>query len=447
MVIFCIVILLFLWVFQILSLNTYYEWRKTREIKGAMEEVISSYQKNGVSALEQIAFKKNVCIEIAEGMNTIYSSDMFNKGCMIGNNFYKQDFMKEKGDKQGYKLVNPKFQNQTILYAAKLGDNIYAYVSASLVPLDSTTKILADQFIIVTIFVLILGFVISYFISKRLSKPIEKLTASAHEIAKGNYEVQFEAGSDIAEMNELAHTLNYAKDELSKTDELRRDLLANVSHDLKTPLTMIQAYAEMAHDLNKDKEDKRNQNLEVIMDETERLNLLVNDILDLSKLQAKTISLDLEPIALNELIQMILNRYQYLEQQEGYHFVLESKKEYLVLADKKRIEQVIYNLMNNAINYAGEDKTVIVKLTDQKDTVLVEVKDHGKGISKEDLPLIWDRYYKVDKKYQRNHFGTGLGLSIVKNILEEHKVKYGVTSKKGSGTTFYFELEKVSNKK
>lgn len=443
MIVFSILILAFLWGFQVLFLNTYYEWSKSEEIRQTANKIATSYEKEGVSALEEIAYNESVCIEITEGMTTIYSTNMFNKGCMIGTDSYKQDFIKSNSEKQGYKLMNPKFKNQTLVYGMKLEENVYAYVSASLVPMDSTTTILAKQLIYVTFFVLLLGFVLSYFISKKLSKPIEKLNDSAKEMAQGNYKVTFETGTDIAEMNELANTLNYASSELSKTEELRRDLLANVSHDLKTPLTMIQAYAEMAHDLNKDKEEKRNQNLEVIMEEAKRLNLLVNDILDLSKLQAGTVNLHYEVFSITELIKMILKRYQYLEETEQYHFLLESEKDYYVKADKQKIEQVLYNLINNAINYAGEDKEIIIQLKEQETTILVSITDHGKGISKEDLNLIWDRYYKVDKKYQRNHYGSGLGLSIVKNILINHKVKYGVTSKKRKGTTFYFELEKV----
>lgn len=442
MMIFSVTILAFLWGMQVLFLNTYYEWRKTAEIKTTASKVLTSYKKDGYNDLDAIAYDKNVCIEITEGNQTIYSTTFFNKGCLIGTDQYKKDFMLSGQTKQSYKLIHPKFNNSSLVYGMKLDENTYAYVSASLVPIDSTIKILASQLVVVTLFVLILSLLIAYFISKKLSKPIEKLNDSAKEMAKGNYKVTFETGEDIAEMNELANTLNYANEELKKTDELRRDLLANVSHDLKTPLTMIQAYAEMAHDLNCDKKTKRNENLEVIMEEAKRLNLLVNDILDLSKLQANTVALNKEIFSFNQLMKTILNRYHYLEETEDYHFVFESEEEYQVYADKRRIEQVIYNLINNAINYSGEDKTVIIKLQDKKDTVLVEVIDHGKGIKKEDLELIWDRYYKVDKKYQRNQYGTGLGLSIVKNILISHKVKYGVTSKRGKGTTFYFELPK-----
>ena len=138
--------------------------------------------------------------------------------------------------------------------------------------------------------------------------------------------------------------------------------MANVSHDLKTPLTMIKAYAEMARDLNSDDKEKREQNLNIIIEETDRLNLLVNDILELSKVQAKIGPLKLETINLTFLINKIIKRYDILKETENYTFIFEEKEEILVNADSKRIEQVIYNLVNNAINYVGADKTIWISL-------------------------------------------------------------------------------------
>ena len=186
--------------------------------------------------------------------------------------------------------------------------------------------------------------------------------------------------------------------------------------------------------------EKREQNLNIIIEETDRLNLLVNDILELSKVQAKIGPLKLETINLTFLINKIIKRYDILKETENYTFIFEEKEEILVNADSKRIEQVIYNLVNNAINYVGADKTIWISLLKDDEKIRVEVKDNGKGIDEEDLPHIWDKYYKNEKKHQRNLIGTGLGLSIVKKILEDHKFSYGVISKKNKGTIFYFEI-------
>ena len=223
--------------------------------------------------------------------------------------------------------------------------------------------------------------------------------------------------------------------------------MANVSHDLKTPLTMIKAYAEMVRDITYKDKKKREDNLNVIIDETDRLNLLVGDILALSKMQANSDSLDLEVFDLREEIYEILKRYEYLKETEGYEIDVTLPNEVIVEADKKKIEQVIYNLINNAFNYTGEDKKVKLNVIEDKKEYLVEIIDTGKGIDNSEINQIWNKYYKKDKNHKRNVVGTGLGLSIVKEILEKHKMVYGVKSVKNKGTTFYFKINKFNNKK
>ena len=232
--------------------------------------------------------------------------------------------------------------------------------------------------------------------------------------------------------------------EINKTDELRRDLLANVSHDLKTPLTMIKAYAEMIRDINKNDEEKRKENLNIIIDETDRLNILVNDILSLSKLEANQETLELTEFDLVDLINNIIKKYNIIKETENYKFILKMPKKAIVLGDTNKISQVIYNLVNNAINYTGDDLSVTIEVIEKKKSYLVNIVDTGKGIKESDLNLIWNKYYKNEKNHKRNKVGTGVGLSIVKNILDRHKFKYGVKSKKGIGTTFYFEITKIS---
>ncbi len=433
---------MFLWLFQITFLNVFYEFSKTNQMNSISDEIIAYY--DDYAHLDELAYDHGVCIEITNGVVPLYSTDQYNKGCMLqstSQTTYKSAFIESGKDTKAYKLINEKYGNESLIYAMRLGNNTYAFVSTSLVPLDATTSILTNQFIYVSIGVLILSFLIAIYISKYLSKPIVNLNERASKMAMGDYTPNFATDNNIAEIDDLGETLNNACVELAKTDELRRELMANVSHDLKTPLTMIKAYAEMARDLNGENKNKREQNLNVIIEETDRLNILVNDILDLSKMQSGVVTLDYTEFNLNELVNTILKRYDYLKA-EGFKFEFIYDNEYTVMADIKRIERVIYNLLNNAINYVGIDKTIIIKLTDQKKKVLVEVIDHGKGIKKKDLKLIWNKYYKVDKKYRRDDVGSGIGLSIVKSILENHEVKYGVNSKVGKGTTFYFELNK-----
>ena len=235
--------------------------------------------------------------------------------------------------------------------------------------------------------------------------------------------------------------------ELGKTEELEKDLLANVSHDLKTPLTMIKAYAEMVRDLTYNDKEKRDSNLNIIIEETDRLALLVNDILTLSKLQQSMDNLTLSEFDLILLIKNILKRFTIYEEKYGYNIIFKHTniRKLVIKADQKKIEQVLYNLIINAINYTGSDMTVVINISKVNNLYKIEVIDSGKGIDTKDLDNIFDKYYKSEKKHKRNLYGTGLGLSIVKSIFILHDYKYGVDTKKGKGSSFYFYISKVED--
>ena len=275
----------------------------------------------------------------------------------------------------------------------------------------------------------------AWILSKGITRSIIRLNTAAKELAKANYNISFTAG-DYKEITELSETLNYATKELRKTEQLQRELLANVSHDLRTPLTMITAYGEMIRDLPG---EDTPENVQVIIDEAMRLTALVNDILDISKQQAGVINISLEEYNLTQSIQGIIDRFFRMLGPKGYQIQFLYKEEVFVYADKEKLGQVIYNLVGNAINYTGKDKKVIVKQSRLLGRVRVEVIDTGDGIPEEELPYIWERYYKGNQK--RAITGTGLGLSIVKNILKLHKANFGVQSKKGEGSVFWFEIE------
>lgn len=438
--IFSIFILSFLWLFQVLFLNKFYEFSKIKQLDNTINLIKESYNNNSLySNVDNYAEDNGICIQIFTDKKIIYDSQIFNKGCMPKNIDYRDVFIKSSLDKETYKLINPRFNNEVLLKAIKLNSNTYAFLSSSLQPLDEAVEIIKKELVIVSIMVLLFSFLIGYFISKKLSKPIEKINKSAKIMAQGDYEnAYFFIDENILELNELVATLNQTNDELTKIDELQKEILANVSHDLKTPLTMIKAYAEMVRDLTYKDDIKREDNLNVIIEETDRLNLLVNDIIELTKINNDLQNLNITEFDLVELINSIINRFSIMDA----NFVFKNKSPIIVKADKIRIEQVIYNLIINAINYTGKDKKVIINLKENDKYVHVEIKDTGKGIDEEDLKLIWKRYYKVDKKYRREKKGSGIGLSIVENILKKHKFNYGVNSIKNKGTTFYFDIDK-----
>lgn len=444
---FSILILSILWTIQVLFFDKYYEYIKIQDARHVANIINNNkYKSNLKEIINEQSLEKEVCIEISDdGAIPLYSSTYRGKGCLIGNInslFYKSDFINSNLNHKTYFVNNPNYDNDTFVYAIKLENNTYAFINTSIEAVESTATILTKQLIFITLIVLILSFIISYYISKHISKPIIDINNKAKLLIK-NKNIKFNTNTNINELNELSETLNYANKELKRTDELRRDLMANVSHDLKTPLTMIKAYAEMATDLHSNNLDKQKQDMKIIIEETNRLSNLVADILTLSKMQSNMEVLNYEEFDLIDLINNILNRYSYLEELENYNFnFIHKNKQILIKADKQKLEQVIYNLINNAINYTGEDNTVTIKIINNQKSIKVEIIDTGKSFKKEEIPYIWDKYYKNKMKHKRNLIGTGLGLSIVKQILEAHKYEYGVIPIINKGTTFYFNIKK-----
>jgi len=450
LILFSVLILAFLWLFQIVLLPSYYESSKTKELENVVSSISRSYQKSQTQKeffldVSNIAHKSGICIIVSDTFsNTDYATNSLSKECLSEDalNQYKQKFMNSNQKKDHFLTINPLFKNKTLVNSLKLDDQFYIFASSSLVPIDSTISILRKQLILVTILVLLLALIISYFISKRLSDPIIKLTKATKTFGRKEEHQAFDIPDEFYEITSLAKTLEYANNEVAQTDELRKELMANVSHDLKTPLTMIKAYAEMVRDLTYKDKKKREQNLNVIIEETDRLNHLVNDILTLSVMESKMMTLEMEEFDLDILIKTILERYKIFELEEKYHFQYQGKEGIIIKADKKKLEQVFYNLINNAIQYSGDSKKIEIQVTNQKKNVLIEIKNWGEPIPEEELENIWNKYYRSKKNHQRSVVGTGLGLSIVKQILELHHFEYGVISNEKKGTIFYFRIPK-----
>ncbi len=332
-------------------------------------------------------------------------------------------------------------------YLRKAEDNeVYLYIFSPLYPVSSTVDILKDQLFYVTLITLIGAFSLAIYFANRISKPIKDITTTAKDMGRGNYNVKF-VGNSYSEINNLAAALNTATYELGNADARQKDLIANVSHDLKTPLTMIRSYAEMIRDLSGDNPKKRNTHLQVIIDESERMSHLVSDMATISAMQTKKIVLEKASFDLSAVSASILASYDIYQEQDGYDFVFNAPKDCIVFADKDRITQVISNLTNNAVKYCGEDKYIALTIRKIGRKYRLEVSDHGPGIKPEELPHVWERYYKTSTNYVRETSGTGLGLSIVKEILMLHNANYGVESKVGKGSTFWFELDMVKKER
>ena len=451
--VFTVAMLMFLWVFQVLSLDQYYEFSVKRNVTMASSLITQNFSRSNpgavASLVEDIAYKNKMTIAITDrNGNVITVSDFMGNFSVITSDHgfrlfeYRNRVLMSSTSTIMETIVNERFETTEILYGALIPQTTYMiFINATFEPIDSTVDIIKDQFVYISALLLFAALWVSLLMSKNLSKPIVQITNSASKMAKGDYAANFESGS-YAEINELAQTLNYAAQEISKVDTLRNDLIANVSHDLRTPLTMIKAYAEMIRDLSGDKPEKRNEHLGVIIQETDRLSALVSNMLELSKLQSGTMSIEYSKFGLEGFVESVLSRYQHLSEMDGFEFMYESDGDCICYGDRAKLEQVMYNFVNNAINYSGDSRKIIIRTHILPYTVRIEVVDFGKGIEKDKLPLIFDRYYRGDRT-KRDVVGSGLGLSIVKEILRLHKTKYGVQSEIDKGSTFWFEVERI----
>ena len=464
LLLFTAIILVIVWVFQIRLLNLFYERIKNEELK-AGADMVEAYLGN--ESLEEMAYNyavdNSVCIRVFSVENAaaseVVSVDVFGD-CMIhhltnaslsrlytaavengGSYREEREMDMPLYWMGGENVATPSERTISSAYIRlfthpETGQEYVIMLNSKMTPMRTVTRTLGMQFSWITYLVLVAAMVIAYLIARIVSRPISRMNESAKRLAKGDYQTKF-SGKGYRETRELAQTLNYAAGELSKADSLQKELIANISHDLRSPLTMIKGYSEMIRDIPG---ENTPENMQVIIDEATRLSELVNDLLDISQLQAGTRSLDPERFDLTQTVLETMDRYKKLTARDGYCIRFHSDCHAEVYADHGMILQVIYNIINNAINHSGEDKLVIVRQSVSVGMVRISVEDHGEGIAPDQLPYIWDRYYKVDRIHRIATVGTGIGLSIVKNVLEMHGAQYGVESELDRGSVFWFAL-------
>ncbi len=449
---FTVAILTFLFISQVVLMPAIYQFIKTQECVSTALEIRDAWNSPELnSVIDDNARNKQLGILIhlptssIGGLPFTYSRDTTGSSVSIDRRVSDEMVEELRKSKTGMVFfpVDDDTKESFLLatYVGTSDDPVgYIFIYAFLEPTGTTTQILANIFLMSSLVIILVALVFAVIISSSISKPIINISKSAYKLITGEFDMT-SSPHDYSEIVVLTDNLNKASAEISKTEKLRKDLLANISHDLRTPLTMIKAYAEMIRDLSGNNPEKREKHLGVIIDEADRLSLLVNDILNLSKLQSGAIQLDLRKIDFSSQLKEIVSRFVMLDETK---IELICDEEIYINADSKQIGQAVYNLIINAINYSGVD-TVTVKLYDiGNDYVRFEVSDKGVGISAEQLPYIWDRYYKVNRSenYKRTVKGTGLGLSIVKGVFECHGFRYGVESTEGAGTTFWFECKR-----
>lgn len=466
LVLFVAFVIVLLWVFQIVLLDHFYSMYKRQQVQAVADAVIQNIGNDDLATLaEHLSTQNDMCIMLLDESNHLLINAEGLRKCLIHRMapptlaWWKDRAAENDGpvidDFDMQPFVAPGFNprrfvgqlpssmedhSQSMLYVRQVtlssGEIATLMLNAKLTPVTSTVDALRYQLGWITVIVLAAALGVAFVLSKHISRPIEDTNAAARELAHSRYQPSKRARR-YREISELNDTLAHAAEELSKVETLQHELIANISHDLRTPLTMIGGYAEMMRDLPG---ESTPENMQVIMDETSRLTTLVNELLDFSRLQSGSTAIEPSSFCLTDAVESMIGRIGKLTEKDGYIIRLDADAQLYVNADEKRIGQVVYNLIGNALTYTGADKTVIVHQQQLGNAVRISVKDSGKGIPADELALIWNRYYRAKESHRRAIVGSGLGLNIVRAILDQHHANYGVDSTPADGSTFWFEL-------
>ena len=449
-VIFALFLVFVVWCLSSFFVVNYFEKARSQEVISTAESLKTQYRQNREyfdSFAVQTAGSSGIYIRVAskdevqeyDGTRSVRDTGMFSSDI-------DRILMKLASSKEGIVTeTRMDGSNSRFIYASYIespSEPSLIYIIAPLHPDQVTIRILRSILIYVSIIVLLVSFLVAYALSGRLTAPIENLTQAATELSKGNYDAKFD-GSQFTETKELAKAMNKASYEMEKTDFYQKEIIANVSHDLKTPLTMIRSYAEKIIDISGDNKEKREADLQIIISESERLNRLVSDMLSVSNLQSNNVELHMETFDLTEAAEDVYESFRVLQDSQDFEIQFHPCKPTYVVGDRSRLMQVMTNFVSNAVKYSGDNKFVDIRLTKGSRKITFHCIDHGMGIPAEEISHVWDKYYRTSANHKRGIEGTGLGLSIVKGILNLHNAKYGVESEEGKGSDFWFEMESV----
>jgi len=468
---------------QSLFFEKFYVTQKTKELKSNVEKFKSNYNNSNsiFNAMSDFEDKNNAKIAILENNGTL--------------KLIQQPLVKDKQSRSSETMMlainnwisslenyfDVLSTKKTIVYTFKhpslYTDNLVlvspvvvdgeiqdiVFVLSTLQPVGEATSITRKYYVYVYIAAVILIAILSLIYSKMISKPLISLNSTASKISELDFSAKCQVNSND-EIGSLGKTLNFLSEKLGITlnelktanenlkgdiekekqlEKMRKEFIASVSHELKTPISLIEGYAEGLKD-GIPKGDDIAYYLDVIIDESKNMNSLVCDMLDLSQLESGNFKLNMSKFNIFEFINSIYKKY--LNSINDRHLKLNissTMKNIAVYGDPYRIEEVINNLISNAIRHTPPNKTIAITLKAQEDRMLVEIENEGSFIENEDLDRIWDKFYKVDKSGNKHLGGTGLGLSIVKNILILHKSDFGVLNT-NIGVCFYFTLDIIT---
>ena len=469
------IIILFLILVNSVVLESYYMYSKQTELMAAYRVINAYYNGSGSGQnieieLEKLALSNNFDILI-KTENSIYATsrdfvssltDEFDGSRTNDNILYNSENVKIK------RTYDKKTELSFVLLSATLDNGYELYIRVAIIAIQESVNIANRFLMLIGCFTIMISGILVSMISKKFTSPIEKLNEITKRISKLDFSHKYEVNDSEDEINNLGKNINTMSETLektinqlrnsnvelekdieekSKTDEMRKQFISDVSHELKTPIALIQGYAEGLVENVTEDEESRKFYAEVILDESNKMDILVKKLLELMKLEYGKMTFNLTRFNISELIQEVIRKNTKLLEEQNIKIKFNAEPIY-VIADEFYIEQVFNNYFTNALkNVLDIDgKKEIVISYKKKDTkVRIAVFNTGENIKKEDLNRIWNRFYKVDTSRNRENGGTGIGLSLVRAIMQNAQNDYGVENKV-DGVEFYFELDMEKNK-
>lgn len=435
-----------LWLYQTVFLERNYMNSRVEILRRSTEELTESYNTDPdsfVENAESLFMNRNIATEVSSVDGQIFYStgNTMGRGMASGFRVLRGEYLEEllRTGEATTTTIHQRQNTELFTYSILLEDReTVITTSLPIEPINETIHILKRQLLNISLILIVVSVLIGTFFSRFFLRPIRKLNQSVNALAAGDMETRVDVDTSD-EIGELSGNFNKMAEQLSKVDRLRKDLVANVSHELRTPLGLIRGYAEMSKDIHRNDPQNREENLDIIIEESERLGRMVDEMLDMSRIQSGNMDLWQEDIDIMELAQSAVNKYSIMAEDKNIQLsVMGAKESFYVWADRRRMEQVFHNLVSNAIAHTNSGNVDIV-LTEKKNVLRVDIRDTGVGIPADQIEHIWDRYYKINSS-NRAIGGSGIGLSITKAIFEAHDIKFGVESTPGRGSDFYFEI-------
>ncbi len=480
----CIVIMLLvicLVTINSLVLENFYIFSKTNTIKEIYNKINNYYinpdlQTNLENELKKIAFRNNFDILIQSDTDLILFST--NKDFLGSIELIKEKNKTQTEEEQNLlysdenltirKIEDTNNSLNYILLSGKLENEYNLYIRIPIAPIEESVRISNNTLITIGILTLIISAFVASFISRKFTEPILQLNDITKKMANLNFEQKYRISDSEDEINELGKSINTMSDKLestikelrktnselekdieekSKIDEMRKQFISDVSHELKTPIALIQGYAEgLIENVNTDDESRKFY-AEVILDETNKMDLLVKQLLQLTKIEYGKLEFNNKQFDLCELIKEVIRKCNVMLEENKIEVLFDYESSIYVYADDFYIEQIITNYFTNAIKNAKEingKKQIKIRIEEIENKIRATIFNTGDNIPEEELDRIWGRFYKVDNSRNRENSGSGIGLSIVKAIQNNYKNKYGVENKE-NGVEFYFDIDKQLN--